>query len=131
MKYQKSLEPNSAVIIVHAGTNNLKSATPEVLSDEIIETLDDIKRANAQAVYSFISFERSDELHLNSKVIETNKILKDKLLLQGYDLIENDKILFTNLAKDGLHINQRGFRKLAGNISKYVRFCQKGLTVCE
>ena len=75
---------------------------------------------------SFFSsiFKRSDELHLNAKVIQTNKILKDKLLLQGYDRIDNDNILFTNLAKDGLHINQGGLRKFAGNISKYIRFCQ-------
>lgn len=125
MKNQRRLEPDSDVIIVHAGTNNLKSATPVALSNEIIETLDDIKSNNpgAQVVFSSI-FKRSDELHLNAKVIQTNKILKDKLLLQGYDLIDNDNILFTNLAKDGLHINQGGLRKFAGNISKYIRFCQ-------
>ena len=125
MKNQRKLEPDSDVIIVHAGTNNLKSATPVQLSNEIIETLDDIKSNNpgAQVVFSSI-FKRSDELHLNAKVIQTNKILKEKLLLQGYDLIDNDNILFTNLAKDGLHINQGGLRKFAGNISKYIRFCQ-------
>ena len=125
MKNQRRLEPDSDVIIVHAGTNNLKSATPIQLSNEIIETLDDIKSNNpgAQVVFSSI-FKRSDELHLNAKVIQTNKILKEKLLLQGYDLIDNDNILFTNLAKDGLHINQGGLRKFAGNISKYIRFCQ-------
>ena len=63
-------------------------------------------------------------IYLNAKVIQTNKILKDKLLLQGYDLIDNDNILFTNLAKDGLHINQGGLRKFAGNICKYIRVCQ-------
>ena len=125
MKNQKSLEPNSDVIIVHAGTNNLKSATPEALSDEIIETMDDIKRTNpgAQVICSSI-FKRSDKLHLNAKVIQTNKILKDKLLLQGYELIDNYNILFTSLAKDGLHINQGAVRKFAGNISMYIRFCQ-------
>ena len=125
MKNQRKLEPDSDVIIVHAGTNNLKSATPVQLSNEIIETLDDIKSNNpgAQVVFSSI-FKRSDELHLNAKVIQTNKISKDKLLLQGYVLIDNDNILFTNLAKDGLHINQEGLRKFAGNISKYIRFCQ-------
>ena len=38
--------------------------------------------------------------------------------------MDNDNILFTNLAKDGLHINQGDLRKFAGNISKYIRFCQ-------
>ena len=49
MKNLRKLEPDSDVIIVHAGTNNLKSATPVQLSNEIIETLDDIKSNNPGA----------------------------------------------------------------------------------
>ncbi len=125
MKNQKKMQPDSDIIIVHAGTNNLKTTSPEALSEEVIETLDYIKNGNrhAQVVFSSI-FKRKDELHLNAKVIQTNKILKDKLLLKGYDFIDNDNILFNNLALDGLHINQGGLRKFAGNISKYIKFCQ-------
>ena len=37
---------------------------------------------------------------------KTNEILKETLLLNGFDYVDNNNILFSNLAKDGLHINE-------------------------
>ena len=42
----------------------------------------------------------------------------------GFDFIDSDNILFSNLARDGLHINTGGARKFAINLSRYIKYCQ-------
>ncbi len=37
-----------------------------------------------------------------------NEILKETLLLNGFDYVDNNNILFCNLGKDGLLINEGG-----------------------
>ena len=116
----------SDIIVVHAGTNDIKSSNPEALSDAIIETLNKIQQNNpsSQIAYSSI-FRRNDKNDLtpNRKVTEVNKIIEEKLNLHGFDFINNSNILFCNLWKDGLHINDGGIRKFAGNLSSYFRYC--------
>ena len=116
----------SNIIVVHAGTNDIKSSNPEELSDAIIETLNKIQQNNpsSQIAYSSI-FRRNDKNDLtpNRKVTEVNKIIEEKLNLHGFDFINNSNILFCNLWKDGLHINDGGIRKFAGNLSSYFRYC--------
>ena len=51
------------------------------------------------------------------------KFLNETLLLNGFDYVDNDNILFSDLAKDGLHINEGGMRKFASNVSRYIRYC--------
>ena len=32
-------------------------------------------------------------------------------------------VIWLNLAKDGLHINEGGMRKFASNVNRYIRYC--------
>ena len=50
-------------------------------------------------------------------------MLEEELMLNGFDVIDNKNILFSNLATDGLHINQGGARKFAGNIINFIKYC--------
>ena len=120
----KQIDSDADVILIHAGTNNVKSTEPEALADEVLETMKHIqdKYKKAQLVFSSI-FRRKDNHQLNAKVLKTNEILKETLLLNGFDYVDNDNILFSNLAKDGLHINEGGMRKFASNVSRYIRYC--------
>ncbi len=61
---------------------------------------------------------------MNVKVSQTTNIVKEELLLQGIDYIENDNILYGNICKDGLHINQGGAKKFARNVKKYLEYWQ-------
>ena len=100
------------------GPTNVTLTEPEALADEVLETMKHIqdKHKKAQLVFSSI-LRRKDNHQLNAKVSKTNEILKEALLLNGFDYVDNDNNLFSNLAKDGLHINEGGMREFASNVS--------------
>ena len=114
------------VVIVHAGTCNLKKQSdPEELADEIVSTLRYIKSNGNKAQVAFSGIiKRKDDLELNAKAIKTNEIIVEKLMFfSGFDFIDNNQIRYGFLARDGLHINDGGVRKLAANFSHYIRYC--------
>ena len=114
------------VIIMHAGTNNLRDSTPEEVAEKVIKTFKKIKQKNpkAQLAYSSIFRRKGNAAAngMNVKVFQTNKILKEELMLQGIDFIDNDNILYGNICDDGLHINQGGAKRFARNVKKYVEY---------
>ena len=59
----------------------------------------------------------------NEKVQKFNHLIEQELSLHGFDFIDNSNIYFSNLWKDGLHINDQGIRKYAGNICNFIRYC--------
>ena len=114
------------VIIMHAGTNNLRDEIPEGIAEKVVKTFKKIKQKNpkAQLAYSSI-FRRKGNAAANGvnvKVFQTNKILKEELMLQDIDIIDNEKVLYGNICDDGLHINQGGAKRFARNIKKYEEY---------
>ena len=113
---------DSDVIIVHVGTSNLKTSSPQELSTGILASLKKIQENNPDAKIAYSSiFRRKDEL--NKIAVTVNKLVSDELMLNGFDFIDNDNILFSNLARDGLHINTGGARKFASNLSRFIKYC--------
>eukprot|EP00112_Aurelia_sp_Birch-Aquarium-sp1_P005642 Seg1642.9 transcript_id=Seg1642.9/GoldUCD/mRNA.D3Y31 product="hypothetical protein" protein_id=Seg1642.9/GoldUCD/D3Y31 len=108
----KEIDSDTDVILIHAGTNNVKSTELEALADEVLETMKHIqeKQKKAQIVFSSV-IRRKDNHQLNAKVSKTNEILKETLLLNGFDYVDNNNVLFSYLATDALHINEGGMRK--------------------
>ena len=51
----KANETDKAIIIVHAGTNNLSTRTPEQLSKEVLGTLQKIQENNKQSKIFFLN----------------------------------------------------------------------------
>ena len=121
----EDIEADTNVVIIHAGTCNIRKQTnPESLADEIVSTLCEVKRKVPRSQVAFSSIlKRNDDLELNAKVIKTNKLLEEKLLLSGLDFINNDNLRYGNISFDGLHINEGGVRILASNFSKYISYC--------
>ena len=119
----KAGKTDSDVIIVHAATNDLRSSTPEKLASEITNTLKSIQENNPTSKIAFSSIFRRQDKELNAKATKVNKMLEEELMLNGFDVIDNKNILFSNLATDGLHINQGGARKFAGNIINFIKYC--------
>ena len=71
------------IVIVHAGTCNIrKQTTPDGLAEEIVSALRDMKSKLPKAHIAFSSIlKRKDDLELNAKVIKTNQLLEEKLLI--------------------------------------------------
>lgn len=115
---------DSDVMIVHAATNNVAPTTPQELCKETMDTLGGIQKNNPNAKIAFSAvFRRKDSHELNAKVTQLNELLAEKLPLNGFDMIENDNILFSNLKSDGLHLNEGGVRKFASNLNKFIKYC--------
>ena len=112
------------VIIVHAGTNNLRDSTPKDLTETVVNTLDKIQKSNPTARVAFSSiFKRNDDQSLNIKGKKVNELLEEKLSIRGMDIINNNNVLYSNLWQDGLHLNDGGVRKYSANLSKFARYC--------
>ena len=89
-----SIEECVNIVIAHAGTYNIRKQTNlDDVAEEIVSTLRDLKLKlpMAQIVFSSI-LKRNDDLELNAKVIKTNQLLTEKLLLCGQNFINNDNI---------------------------------------
>ena len=98
---------DSDVIIVHVGTNNLKASSPEELSTGKLTSLKKIQENNRDTKIAYSSiFRRKDEL--NKMAITVKKHVSDELRQNGFDFIDNDNIIYSNVACDGLHINTGG-----------------------
>ena len=113
------------VVIVHAGAlNSKKQSSPEELADEIVSTLRHIRSNGNKALVGFSRIiKRKDDLDLNAKAIKANEVIVEKLMYSGFDFIDNNQIKYGYIARDGLHINDGGVRKLAANFSHYIRYC--------
>ena len=120
------VDPDADVIIMHAGTNNLRDLTPEEVAEKVMKTFKNIKKRNPKAQLAYSSnFRRKGAAAangMNVKAFQTNKILKEELMLLGIDFIDNDNILYGNICEDGLHINQGGAKRFARNFRKYVEY---------
>jgi len=117
-------ETNKGIIIVHVATNHAKSSTPERLCKDVIDTLQQIQNSNPNSRIAFSSvIRRKDDQVINMKVRKLNGLLEEELALNGFDIIDNNNIQYSNLWTDGLHVNEGGFRKLSGHLSKYIKYC--------
>ena len=120
------VDPDADVIIVHAGTNNLRDSNPQEVAEKVMKTFKNIKKRSPKAQLACSSiFRRKGTAAangMNVKAFQTNKILKEELMLLGIDFIDNDNILYGNICEDGLHINQGGAKRFARNVKKCVEY---------
>ena len=101
-------------IIFHAGTNNLKSDTPDHIVRKNMDVYNIVKSISPST--SFVNsgiIRRNDDPVLTTKVIEVNKELENKSKQKGIKCINNQNI--TGIGKKGLHPNFKGKEQIAGN----------------
>ena len=113
-----SKEYNNDLVILHCGTNDLRSnKQPKEIATEIIDVALDLKTVENEVMISVI-VPRSD--HLNNKGMEVNKYL---LLCKEnhFNFIDNSNIdTKTQLNNSGLHLNYNGTYALGGNFVRAV-----------
>ena len=102
-----SLEYEPDRVILHVGTNELRSSKPaNSIATEIIDLANSIKTQENDIIISSI-VSRGD--HLNDKAGETNNILKSLCYEKNFDFIDNSNIWPNkHLCKDNLHLNLQG-----------------------
>ena len=107
-------------MILHCGTNNLKSDSSENICKNIIELAQNINKQNQNTgviISSLIA--RGDEL--NTKVIETNRLLEKACNERNIGFINNNNIdRSSHLNKSRLHLNRNGSSVLAENFKHFM-----------
>ena len=110
-----TLEQNPEPIIIHSGTNDLKSgSSPEEIARDIIKLTTSCKTQTKKAILSSI-VPRHD--NLNEKATRLNKCLKKECKARNICFIDHRNISPTHSCNRGeLHLNYSGTTKLIGNI---------------
>lgn len=90
----KACKTDSDVIIVHAASNDLRSSAPEKLASEITNTLKSIQEKNPTSKIAFSSIFRRQDKELNAKATKLDKMLEEELMINGFDINDNNNILF-------------------------------------
>ena len=110
-----TLEQNPETIIIHSGTNDLKSdSSPEEIARDIIKLTTSCKTQTNTVILSSI-VPRYD--NLNEKATRVNKCLQKECEARNICFIDHRNISPTyNCNRSGLHLNYSGTKKLTENI---------------
>ena len=106
------LRKHPSNIICHVGTNNARDDRSEVIMQKLIELKNYVvsKLPNCKLFFSS-PITRKDDKDA-AKVVEE---VKEKMFLLETELVSNCNIGRDEISKKGLHLNNGGTRKLAGN----------------
>ena len=106
-------------LIVHIGTNNVRSDTPKQVTEKLIQLHRHVKSIapETKLVLSNI-IRRHDYQNLGKKIIEINSLLAIECKRNKIDLI--DKFNVTGIGRKGLHPNNLGKEQIAGNLLGYI-----------
>ena len=104
-------------ILLHVGTNNLATDTPEVIVEKLLRLVNMITSKGIQcSVFELII--KDDTLW--HKGIKVNQLLNNKVT-EGMNIIRNENITVNHLNRSKLHLNRRGVGALAHNIIKFIK----------
>ena len=84
-----SLKHSPDLIVIHAGTNDLRSSTPEEVTERLINLATSMKTSENQIVISSL-INRAD--HLNAKVTQVNYMLAYKCQVFKISYLDNSNI---------------------------------------
>ena len=114
-----SLKFEPDLIIIHSGTNNVKSEEPKYTAKKILELAEICKTANNEVVVSSL-IARQD--NLNDKVGEVNRILATKCRDNYFIFCDNSNISEQyHLNASKLHLNRQGTAMLAVNFIRTIK----------
>ena len=105
-------------VLLHIGSNDCTSKT----SDEVLNEIEQLtkyisKTLPCAKIIISLPIVRAD--NARAGIIQKNLKLKLKRLF--YPCLENSNIDLSDLGKKGLHLNQQGTRKMAGNIISLIK----------
>ena len=108
-------------IILHVGTNNIRDESSRSVAEGIVNLVTQIQQ-DYPSTHLAISplLPRSDNLDLNDKVKEANKILKSFCSSRGLTLLRITNIDLTCLNSKGVHLNRKGSSLLSNCYDDYL-----------
>ncbi|KAM7437491.1 hypothetical protein ABFA07_012856 [Porites harrisoni] len=117
------LRKNPDEIVLHVGTNSLRSSTSARECAEEIVNLAHMISDESSAKLSISSLvSRADEEALGVKVSGVNKILRKFCNQNDWGYVDHSNISADHdLNRSGLHLNAKGTARLASNFVKFLK----------
>lgn len=117
------LRRNPDEIIIHVGTNSLRSSnTPRECAVELIDLAEAVSSESSAMISISGLINRSDDEALARKVPDVNKVLKECCQQKNWGFVDHSNISRTShLNRSGLHLNKKGTTRLAQNFINHLR----------
>ncbi|KAM7430853.1 hypothetical protein ABFA07_018487 [Porites harrisoni] len=117
------LRRNPDEIIIHVGTNSLRSSnTPRECAVELIDLAEAVSSESSAMISISGLINRSDDEALACKVPDVNKVLKECCKQKNWGFVDHSNISITShLNRSGLHLNKKGTTRLAQNFINHLR----------
>ena len=107
-------------VIIHVGTNDLKSLAPRQVAERIVDLGNSISADSPSTKVTISSLiVRSDDSVLNDKVTQVNKILNSSSNQNEWKYLSHCNITTEHLNNSGLHLNHDGTKTLSSNFSRH------------
>ena len=117
----KRVKPWPKRIIIHSGTNDLRSNEANHIVELLIDISKVVKSISPGPDIPFSSIVKcSDDTSLNGKIHNVSIQLKKQCSELGYDFSDNNCINAVCLNQSGLHLNRRGDASLARNLNDHL-----------
>ena len=119
--FKPPLESDPDQIIVHVGTNDLKTQSARSTAESIVDLTNwcSVECPSAKIAVSELTT-RQDQECLDRKVSEVNKILKKFCHQNGWQFLSHPNIDSSSLNRSKLHLNKKGVGLIASNIIKFI-----------
>ena len=117
-----AIEKKPEEIILHVGTNNLKSDSAQSIAEKIsqIATTIQEKSPDTKVTISGI-ITRKDDVSLKEKITEANNLLQTSSEQHSWTFLEHSNIDDRSLNKGGIHLNKKGIGILIKNLITHIR----------
>ena len=100
-------------IVIHVATNDTVDNSAEEIVRKILDLKEEMEKAlNGCEVILSLPIRRNETIKAN----KTIQALTAKMFSLGLNIINNSNILVSDLGRRGLHLNEKGVKKLASNI---------------
>ena len=108
-------------IILHIGTNNIRDESAKDVASGVVNLITQVQQDSPTTRLTISPLlPRSDNLELNDKINEANKILRSICSSHGLTLLQNSNVDLTCLNRRGLHLNRKGSQLLSKCYSDYL-----------
>jgi lysophospholipase L1-like esterase len=112
---------SSDKMILHVGTNDLRSCTPRVIADSIVNLVTQVKEDSPNTTIGISAIlVRNDNNDLAFKALQANITLKEYCLRNEIPFLNNSNINVKHLNYKGLHLNKEGTSVLQQNLLGFV-----------
>ena len=116
-----SLRRKPEEVILHVGTNNLKSSEPREIAEGIVNLGLKIQNHSPDCKITISSLISRSDRTLNGKIKDVNKIVNQFAKQHAWRTIPHSNIKNEHLNASGLHLNVQGTKLLAKNLISHLR----------